>query len=115
MAAPAPSAAGPPQDPAEPAAATPLWDASQQWQAASAWEAAPSAEFSERDATAAPDAELAAARDRLLELAGQRPLDLDDPAGLDELATRIYPRLHRELRFELLVDRERCGLLSDFR
>jgi hypothetical protein len=64
---------------------------------------------------APPDTELAAARGRLLALAAQRPLDMDDPAGLDELARRLYPRLHRELRLELLVDRERSGLLSDIR
>jgi hypothetical protein len=64
---------------------------------------------------APPDTELAAARGRLLALAAQRPLDMDDPADLDELARRLYPKLHRELRLELLVDRERSGLLSDIR
>lgn len=34
---------------------------------------------------------------------------------LDELATRIYDRLRSRLRLELLVDRERAGLLTDFR
>lgn len=34
---------------------------------------------------------------------------------LDELATRIYDRLRSRLRTELLVDRERAGLLTDFR
>jgi hypothetical protein len=67
-------------------------------------------------ASAAPvDAELAAVRGRLLELAAQRPPDMDDPAALDELASLLYPRLHREIRLELLIDRERSGLLSDFR
>lgn len=67
-------------------------------------------------ASAAPvDAELAAARGRLLELAAQRLPDMDDPAALDELASLLYPRLHREIRLELLIDRERSGLLSDFR
>jgi hypothetical protein len=77
--------------------------------------AQPSPEIAVPAVLAQPDAELTAARDRLLTLAAQRPLDLDDPAALDELAALLYPRLHRELRLELLVDRERSGLLSDFR
>lgn len=38
-----------------------------------------------------------------------------DDAELDELATRLYDRLRSRLRTELLVDRERAGLLTDFR
>jgi hypothetical protein len=34
---------------------------------------------------------------------------------LDELTTRLYDRLRSRLRLELLIDRERAGLLSDFR
>jgi hypothetical protein len=34
---------------------------------------------------------------------------------LDELANRLYDRLRSKLRVELLVDRERAGLLTDFR
>jgi hypothetical protein len=34
---------------------------------------------------------------------------------LDELSERLYDRLRSRLRLELLVDRERAGLLSDFR
>ena len=34
---------------------------------------------------------------------------------LDELATRLYDRLRSRLRIELLVDRERAGMLTDFR
>ncbi len=34
---------------------------------------------------------------------------------LDELSSRIYDRLRSRLRLELLVDRERAGLLTDFR
>jgi len=34
---------------------------------------------------------------------------------LDELSTRLYDRLRSRLRLELLIDRERAGLLSDFR
>jgi hypothetical protein len=40
------------------------------------------------------------------------------PAGrldLDELSDRLYDRLRTRLRLELLVDRERAGLLTDFR
>ncbi|HEY0638289.1 MAG TPA: hypothetical protein VGD67_11635, partial [Pseudonocardiaceae bacterium] len=38
-----------------------------------------------------------------------------DRLDLDELAVRLYDRLRSRLRSELLVDRERAGLLSDFR
>jgi hypothetical protein len=34
---------------------------------------------------------------------------------LDELANRLYDRVRSKLRLELLVDRERAGLLTDFR
>jgi hypothetical protein len=34
---------------------------------------------------------------------------------MDELASRLYDRLRSRLRLELLVDRERTGMLSDFR
>jgi hypothetical protein len=34
---------------------------------------------------------------------------------LDELSDRLYDRLRSRLRLELLVDRERAGLLTDFR
>jgi Domain of unknown function (DUF4157) len=54
-------------------------------------------------------------RERLGELADRRRVDLDDPVELDELAARLYGRLRSELRLELLVDRERAGLLTDFR
>jgi hypothetical protein len=38
-----------------------------------------------------------------------------DPYALDELALRLYPNIRSRLRQELLVDRERAGLLTDFR
>ena len=38
-----------------------------------------------------------------------------DPYALDELATRLYPTIRSRLRQELLIDRERAGLLADFR
>jgi hypothetical protein len=34
---------------------------------------------------------------------------------LDELTARLYDRLRSRLRLELLIDRERAGLLTDFR
>jgi hypothetical protein len=40
---------------------------------------------------------------------------VDDPYALDELATRLYPTIRSRLRQELLIDRERAGLLADFR
>jgi hypothetical protein len=38
-----------------------------------------------------------------------------DRLDLDELSARLYDRLRSRLRLELLVDRERAGLLTDFR
>jgi len=38
-----------------------------------------------------------------------------DRLDLDELSARLYDRLRSRLRMELLVDRERAGLLTDFR
>jgi hypothetical protein len=73
----------------------------------------------------APDPEVGRLRadvDRLTntvaELAG-RPAepaaDLTDPATLDDLTVRLYDRVRTNLRTELLVDRERAGLLADLR
>ncbi|HKC26938.1 MAG TPA: DUF4157 domain-containing protein, partial [Jatrophihabitans sp.] len=47
----------------------------------------------------------------------QEPDDYLDTGrlDLDDLATRIFDRLRSRLRRELLVDRERAGLLTDFR
>jgi hypothetical protein len=45
---------------------------------------------------------------------GHQHLDLDH-LDLDDLSDRLYGRLRRRLRTELLVDRERAGLLTDFR
>lgn len=61
-----------------------------------------------------PD-ELAEYSERLVALCGQRLANLDDSTDLDELAEKIYHRLRDMLRGELLVDRERAGLLTDFR
>jgi hypothetical protein len=69
-------------------------------------------------ATAAePDQEMLKKLDensaRLEELSAEHKADLNDPASLDELARKVYPRLRRLLRAELLVDRERAGLLGE--
>jgi hypothetical protein len=59
------------------------------------------------------DDEFGSAKDRLLELSRRRPLDLDDPADIDELSLRIYQKIHRRLRRDLLVERERAGRLGE--
>jgi hypothetical protein len=45
---------------------------------------------------------------------GRPAIDSDD-LDLDEIAGRLYDRLRSRLRQELLLDRERAGLLADFR
>jgi hypothetical protein len=60
-------------------------------------------------------AEIARLKEHLDEFDSRRLLDLDDQVELDELANRIYHRLRSRLRLELIVDRERAGLLTDFR
>jgi hypothetical protein len=75
-------------------------------------------------AAAAPDASAAVAdaqsslgdlKSQVADLAGARPDALDDPVELDELAAKLYRRMRSLLRLELIVDRERAGLLTDFR
>jgi hypothetical protein len=44
-----------------------------------------------------------------------RPLLGPHDIDLDELTLRLYDRIRSRLRLELLLDRERAGLLSDFR
>jgi hypothetical protein len=56
---------------------------------------------------------LIANAERLTELCAERPANLDDPVSLDELSSKVYQRLRGMLRGELLVDRERAGLLAD--
>jgi hypothetical protein len=51
---------------------------------------------------------------RPLSVTGRPQIDTDD-LDLDELAGRLYDRLRSRLRMELLLDRERAGLLTDFR
>lgn len=58
-------------------------------------------------------ADLLAHQDRLVELCTSRPPDLDDPYSMDELAAALFGRMHRLLRAELLLDRERAGRLAD--
>ncbi|OLF16057.1 eCIS core domain-containing protein [Actinophytocola xanthii] len=43
-----------------------------------------------------------------------RPIEVER-LDLDQLAARIYDRLRTRIRMELLIDRERAGLLTDFR
>jgi hypothetical protein len=65
-------------------------------------------------AAAAPaDTELSQAREKLLDLSRRRPLDLDSPNDLEELTMRIYHGIHRRLRRDLVVDRERAGRLGE--
>jgi hypothetical protein len=61
------------------------------------------------------DHELVERRDRLLALCAQRPANLDNVLDMEELAVKLYHRLRGLLRGELIVDRERAGLLTDFR
>jgi hypothetical protein len=43
------------------------------------------------------------------------PADEPAPIDLDDLARRVYGQVRTQLRSELLIDRERAGLLTDFR
>jgi hypothetical protein len=62
-----------------------------------------------------PAPELAELREQLTELAQTSAEALSDPAALDDLAGKLYQRLRSRLRLELIVDRERAGILTDFR
>ena len=74
---------------------------------------APAAEPQTPQGSAGGDEEMDAARDKLLALSRRRPLDLDDPSDIEELSVRIYQRIHRRLRRDLVVDRERAGRLGE--
>jgi hypothetical protein len=41
-------------------------------------------------------------------------VNLNDPVLLEGLAFNLYDRLRRMLRSELIVDRERSGVLTEF-
>ena len=58
--------------------------------------------------------ELANAVDELT-AAQAKTLDLTDPSGVDIFTNGLYRRIRDSLRQELLVDRERAGILSDLR
>ncbi|HEX5406193.1 MAG TPA: DUF4157 domain-containing protein [Pseudonocardiaceae bacterium] len=62
-----------------------------------------------------PTDPLAAHHDKLIALCAQRSVDMNDARDIGELATKLYHPLRGLLRAELLVDRERAGLLTDFR
>ena len=53
-------------------------------------------------------------RDKDMHGSEQEPIDLDR-LDLEDLTNRLYDRLRGRLRLELLVDRERAGVLTDFR
>lgn len=79
----------------------------------------PADEEPERDGTPAAVTIVRSDEDGLIQRIGSDPprrwLDLDDSAGLDELARTLYDRLVDRLRFDVLVQRERSGTLMDFR
>ena len=52
--------------------------------------------------------------DTVTKLDSRRP-EPPTPRELDDLAHRLYGRIRGNLRRELLVDRERAGLLADLR
>ncbi|WP_370941877.1 hypothetical protein AB5J62_22485 [Amycolatopsis sp. cg5] len=51
---------------------------------------------------------------RLVAHPPRRWADLDSSDDLEEMAGKLYERLHRRLRYTMLVDRERSGTLADF-
>jgi uncharacterized protein DUF4157 len=59
--------------------------------------------------------ELAEYRDQLIALCDMRTVDMNDSRSVNELAAKLYQPLRGLLRGELIVDRERAGLLTDFR
>ena len=65
-------------------------------------------------ATAAAAQALAAQRASAQTDPADAPVDIDR-LDMEELSVRIYSRLRSRLRQELLVDRERAGLLTDYR
>jgi Domain of unknown function (DUF4157) len=78
---------------------------------------APSAESggAAGQAAAAPEGSKADGEGEGTKKDDKRWLDLDDDQAISELADGIYKQINARLRHELLVGRERSGLLSDFR
>lgn len=58
---------------------------------------------------------LAGYREQLIALCDMRTVDMNDSRSVNELAARLYQPLRGMLCGELIVDRERAGLLTDFR
>jgi hypothetical protein len=76
---------------------------------------APAADRVEQPAPAPAPAPAQSAAEQAEEPYGRdRQLDLD-AIDLDVLSARLYDRLRSKIRLELLIDRERAGLLTDFR
>lgn len=46
---------------------------------------------------------------------GETAADLNEPGALEALAEQLYGHVRSRLRGELIIDRERCGRLTDFR
>lgn len=46
---------------------------------------------------------------------GETAADLNEPRALEALAEQLYGHVRSRLRGELIIDRERCGRLTDFR
>jgi hypothetical protein len=67
----------------------------------------PSVQLAAAEAAPAPDTAPAAA--------SGPPAGAQSPESMDELAGRIYDRIRMRFRDELLIDRERAGLLTDVR
>jgi hypothetical protein len=82
--------------------------------AASAATPATPAARPESPAAHADQGHVAAADQSHPEHAEHKAVDTDD-LDLEELTARLYDRIRSRLRRELLLDRERAGLLSDFR
>jgi hypothetical protein len=61
--------------------------------------------------TAAAPAEAPMPVSQLAPEGDQTPPELD----IDDIARRVYGQVRTQLRSELLIDRERAGLLTDFR
>lgn len=65
--------------------------------------------------TQPPQDALAEYHEQLIALCDKRTVDMNDTRSINELAARLYQPLRGLLRSELIVDRERAGLLTDLR